>query len=188
MESNEKELPNDWGEFYAAHADKFEKRNYELQPKIYYSLAVVAVLLVIFPGVLPLAGWLVRTAGVIAAIVFAYKGYMCSFDIFNRQSGGKVTDLGRKKFKRGATDTDNIIAAFLQKDFAYLSDLPLANSAPIQIHFEEDAIGREIYCLLTTYNSSSQMVGLADVITLTGEEYTKNVLEIKTMCSKQAKN
>jgi len=38
------------GEFYAANPVKFEKRKNNVKPMLYYGLAVVAVIIVIFPG------------------------------------------------------------------------------------------------------------------------------------------
>ena len=52
-------------EYYAANPTKFEKRKNNLKPVLYLGLAVVGAVLAIFPGLLPLAGWLVRTAGII---------------------------------------------------------------------------------------------------------------------------
>ena len=52
-------------EYYAANPTKFEKRKNNLKPVLYLGLAVVGAVLALFPGLLPLAGWLVRTAGII---------------------------------------------------------------------------------------------------------------------------
>lgn len=97
MESNEKKFPSYFVDYFTAHPDKFEKRANELKPKIFYSIAIIAVVLVIFPNIIPLAGWIVRTIGVIIAIVFAIAGHMSSFDIINIKTGGKITTLGYKK-------------------------------------------------------------------------------------------
>ena len=51
-------------EYYAANPTKFEKRKNNLKPVLYLGLAVVGAVLAIFPGLLPLVGWLVRTAGI----------------------------------------------------------------------------------------------------------------------------
>ena len=56
-------------EYYAANPTKFEKRKNNLKPVLYLGLAVVGAVLAIFPGLLPLAGWLVRTAGIIMTLV-----------------------------------------------------------------------------------------------------------------------
>lgn len=45
-------------EYYAANPTKFEKRKNNLKPVLYLGLAVVGAVLAIFPGLLPLAGWL----------------------------------------------------------------------------------------------------------------------------------
>lgn len=68
MENQTKLYPSYMGEFYAANPVKFEKRKNNVKPMLYYGLAVVAVIIVIFPGFIPVAGWLVRTVGVIAVL------------------------------------------------------------------------------------------------------------------------
>ena len=162
-------------EYYAANPTKFEKRKNNLKPVLYLGLAVVGAVLAIFPGLLPLAGWLVRTAGIIMTLVCLIAAYLNNFDIYNFQSGGKVKSMGVKKFKRDETNPAKIVEAFLSRNFEYLADLPGGRSEPVQLHIEEDATGREMYCLLTTYDSDSNIVGLADVITLSGNDYDDNI-------------
>ena len=133
-------------EYYAANPTKFEKRKNNLKPVLYLGLAVVGAVLAIFPGLLPLAGWLVRT------------------------------------------NPAKIVEAFLSRNFEYLADLPGGRSEPVQLHIEEDATGREMYCLLTTYDSDSNIVGLADVITLSGNDYDDNIDLIKQMFKDEEDN
>ena len=108
-------------------------------------------------------------------LVCLIAAYLNNFDIYNFQSGGKVKSLGVKKFKRDETNPAKIVEAFLSRNFEYLADLPGGRSEPVQLHIEEDATGREMYCLLTTYDSDSNIVGLADVITLSGNDYDDNI-------------
>lgn len=181
MEEKKKVYPSYLSEFYEANPAKFEKRKNAVKPKLYLAVAVIGVVLVIFPGLLPFAGWLVRTVGVIVAIVGLIASYLSKFDIYNLQSGGKVKNMGVKKFKRDETNPERILRAFLEKDFQYLADLPGEYSAPVQLYIDEDRTGREMYCLLTTYDSDSNIVGLANVITLAGDEYDDNVDLIRQM-------
>ena len=162
-------------EYYAANPTKFEKRKNNLKPVLYLGLAVVGAVLAIFPGLLPLAGWLVRTAGIIMTLVCLIAAYLNNFDIY-------------KKFKRDETNPAKIVEAFLSRNFEYLADLPGGRSEPVQLHIEEDATGREMYCLLTTYDSDSNIVGLADVITLSGNDYDDNIDLIKQMFKDEEDN
>ena len=114
--------------------------------------------------------------------------YLNNFDIYNFQSGGKVKSMGVKKFKRDETNPAKIVEAFLSRNFEYLADLPGGRSEPVQLHIEEDATGREMYCLLTTYDSDSNIVGLADVITLSGNDYDDNIDLIKQMFKDEEDN
>lgn len=187
MEKQVKPYPSYMSEFYEANPVKFEKRKNNVKPKIYYGLAVVAVIIAVFPGFIPVAGWLVRTVGVIAALICLLAGYLSKFDYYNSQSGGKIKEVGLKKFKRDETDIDQILEAFLRKDFEYLAELPGAYSAPVQIHVEEDSAGQEMYCLLTSYDSDSNIIGLTDVLTLSGSEYLNHADVIRQML-KDAEN
>ena len=56
MENQTKLYPSYMGEFYAANPVKFEKRKNNVKPMLYYGLAVVAVIIVIFPGFIPVVG------------------------------------------------------------------------------------------------------------------------------------
>lgn len=181
MEKEKKMYHSYMGEFYAANPAKFEKRKNHVKPKLYWALAVIAVILIIYPGFIPVTGWLVRTVAIIVAVVSAIAAWMSSFDIYNIQSGGKVKDLGVKKFKRNETDMQSILNAFLEKNFEYLANLPGGRSEPVQLNIEEDPVGHEMYCLLTTYDADSNIVGLADVITLSDDEYEDNIDLIKQM-------
>lgn len=188
MEQGNKKYHSYFGEYYAANPAKFEKRKNNTKPKLYLGLAVIGAVLVIVPGLLPIAGWLVRTAGVIMALVCLIAAYMSSFDIYNLRSGGKVKAMGIKKFKRNETNLEEILEAFLAKNFEYLADLPGGSSEPVQLQIEEDTVGREMYCLLTTYDADSNIIGLADVITLSGNDYDDNIDLIKQMYKDEKEN
>ncbi|MCP9612253.1 hypothetical protein [Coprobacter tertius] len=184
METNKNQFPSYLGEFYAANPAKFKHVDEKLKSKLFYAIAITSIAVIVFPDLIPISDFWVRTGGIIVMIVFAFKGYMCSSDMVNINSGGKIEKLGLKKFMCSKDEAEPIVDAFINKDFAYLADLQSADSAPIQIHFEEDVKGQEIYCLLTTFDSNSQFVGLADVITLSGSEFNKFENIIRTMCKK----
>lgn len=188
MEGQEKKFPSYMGEFFAANPTKFEERKNHVKPKIYLGLAVLCGVIVIFPGFIPVAGWLVRTAGVIGAVVCLFTSWMSGSSTYNLQSGGEIKDIGVKKFKRDETDMERIIKAFAAKDFEYLAGLPGGRSEPVQLHIHEDRAGRELYCHLTTYLSSHEIVGLADVITLSGNDYEDNVDLLKQMLKEEEDN
>lgn len=182
MENKRNQYPSYLGEFYAANPAKFKHVDEKLKSKLFYAIAIASIVVIVFPGLIPVSDFWVRTAGIIVMIVFAFKGYMCGSEMVNINSGGKVETLGVKKFMCSKDEAESIVNAFINKDFAYLADLEGADSAPIQIHFEEDVKGREIYCLLTTFDSNSQFVGLEDVITLSGNDFNKFENIIRTMC------
>lgn len=184
MENNKNQFPSYLGEFYAANPAKFKHVDEKLKSKWFYAIAIASIVIIVFPDLIPMSDFWVRTVGIIVMTVFAFKGYMCGSDMVNINSGGKVETLGLKKFMCSKDEAEPIVNAFINKDFGYLADLQGADSAPIQIHFEEDVKGREIYCLLTTFDSNSQFVGLADVITLSGSDFNKFENIIRAMCRK----
>ncbi len=91
-----------------------------------------------------------------------------------------------KKFISGMTDKEDIIAAFNRHDFEYLCGLPSGNDQPVQLQVEKDEKGRELYCILVTYTKGYKIVGLADPVILTGDEYEKNEAFIRHMCDNDA--
>ena len=188
MENQEKKYPSYMSEFFAANPTKFEERKNHVKPKIYLGLAILCVVIVIFPGFIPMAGWLVRTIGVIGAIVCLFASWLNGTSTYNLQSGAEIKDIGVKKFKRDETDMGRIIKAFEAKDFEYLAGLPGGRSEPVQLKIHEDREARELYCLLTTYQSSHEIVGLTDVITLSGNEYEDNIDLIKQMFKDEEDN
>lgn len=179
----EKHYPSHFGEVYNTMPEKFEKRNDKVKPFLYYGLAAICVLLVIFPGWLPmLPAWLIRTIGIIGAIYFIFGSMVAGFAVYNKQSGGKITAYKTKKFISSETNIEDIIAAFNHHDFEYLCNLPSGHNQPVQLQVEKDETGREFYCILITFVAGAKIVGLADPVILSGSEYEKNEAFIRHMC------
>lgn len=184
--NGEKRFPSYAGEFYAAHPEKFEDRKNTVKPLVYGAALVVCVLLVIFPAWIPvLPLWLIRAAAVIGGLYFLLSMFTSRTSTYNKLSGGEVKNVNIKKFIRNETNLDKIVEAFNRHDFEYLTELPSGNNQPVQLIVEEDRVGREFYCLLTTYDSSSNIVGLADPVVLSGSEYEDNEDFIRHMCDNE---
>ena len=183
----EKHFPSHFGEVYDAMPEKFEKRKDNVKPMIYWGLTALCVLLVIFPGWLSfIPSWLVRTAGIIGAVFCVLTALAAGLNIYNRTSGGEVKHYKTKKFISSMTDRDDIVAAFNRHDFEYLCGLPGGNDQPVQLQVEKDEKGHELYCILVTYTKGYKIVGLADPVILTGDEYEKNEAFIRHMCDNDA--
>lgn len=179
----EKHFPSHFGEVYDAMPEKFEKRRNKFKPIIYWVLTVVCVLLVIFPGWLPfIPSWLIRVVVGIGGIYCALTALVADLSIYNRESGGEVKSYKIKKFISSMTDKEDIIAALDRHDFEYLCGLPSGNDQPVQLQVEKDEVGHEFYCILVTYTPGYKIVGLADPVILTGDEYEKNEMFIRQMC------
>lgn len=183
----EKHFPSHFGEVYDAMPEKFEKRKNKFKPIIYWVLTAVCVLLVIFPEWLPfIPSWLIRVVGVVGAIYLGLTALVADLSIYNRESGGEVKRYKTKKFISSMTDKEDIVDAFNRHDFEYLCDLPSGNDQPVQLQVEKDETGHEFYCILVTYTPGYKIVGLADPIILTGDEYEKNKVFIQHMCDHDA--
>mgnify|MGYP002443348766 CR=1 FL=1 len=91
------------------------------------------------------------------------------------------TPWNARKCLQGRSDVD------LNENGIYLAELPGAYSAPVQIHVEEDKLGQEMYCLLTSYDSDSNIIGLTNVLTLSGNDYLDHADVIRQML-KDAEN
>lgn len=182
-----KHFPSHFGEVYDVMPEKFEKRKNKIKPLIYWGLVAVCVLLVIFPGWLPfISSWLIRVAGVIGGIYCLFTALVADLSIHNRESGGEIKSYKTKKFISSKTDRDDIVTAFNHHDFEYLCSLPSGNDQPVQLQIEQDETGREFYCILVTYVPGCKIVGLADPIILSGDEYEKNESFIRHMCDNDA--
>lgn len=182
---NEKEFPSYMAEFFKAYPEKFEDRKNVLKPAVYGLLAVVCVFIVIFPQVIPCCpcgslGW-----QLLLVCFLRHRGMDGSSDTYNIESRGMVKSIGIKKFIRSETSVDKIVEAFNRHDFKYLTALPSGNNQPVQLQVYEDAKGREMYCILTTYESNSNIVGLAEPVILKGYEYDDNVDFIHHMCDNE---
>ena len=179
----DKEFPSYISEFFQAYPEKFEERKNLVKPAIYGLLAVVCLFIVIFPQVIPvLPLWFIRVVAVIGILFFGIGAWMASSVTYNVESDGKVKQVNIKKFIRNETDADKIVEAFVHHDFRYLTALPSGNNQPVQLHVYEDEVGKEMYCILTAYDSSSNIVGLAAPVILKGHEYEDNAELIYHMC------
>ncbi len=179
----EKHFPSHFGEVYDAMPEKFEKRTNKAKPFLYWGVAAICVLLIIFPGWLSFAPtWLIRVIGIIGGIYGALTALVADLSIYNRQSGGEVKSYKTKKFISEMTDKEDIINAFNRHDFEYLCSLPSGNDQPVQLQVEKDETGREFYCILVTYTPGYKIVGLAAPVILSKDEYERNEAFIRQMC------
>lgn len=181
QEETGNKFPSHFGELYDSMPEKFGKRNSKVKPLLCIAGAIVCVLLVIFPGVIPVNGWIVRVIAVIGAVWLGMKSLVAGFEVYSKTSGGVIKKLKTKKFLSDSTDLDEIIDAFRHHDFKALSEMPGGDDQPVQLHIEEDAKGKEFYCILTTYVSEYKIKGLAEPIILSGEEYENNECYIRQM-------
>ena len=165
------QFPESLVAYYRDNTDKFEERTNVIKKYTYYGLTALCVLLIIVPGIIPIGALIVRIFAIIGLIYFGLSALAGGIDFFNKASGGKVQDCCIVKFDMTECDEDEIIDAFNRKDFDFLADAQQADNQPLQLYVEEDTIGKEFYCMLRKYFSSSDFRGVTEVIILAGDEY-----------------
>jgi len=171
---------NFW-QFYLNNPEKFEERINPLKKYGNYAFLAVCVLLIIFPGVIPTSPWIVRIASIIGLIYFGFSALTGGREMYSKASNGKLTNLLVKKFDMDNCDESDIINAFYAQDFDALADFPEADNQPIQLYVEVDKAGKELYCVIKKYYSSSDFRHATDVIVLSGTDYDKWIGVIKSM-------
>lgn len=181
QEETENKFPSHFGELYDSMPEKFGKKQDRVKPLLCIAGALLCVGLVIFPGLIPINVWFVRIAAALCAVWLGLKSLVAGFEVYNKASGGVIRKLKTKKFISGATDLREIIDAFIHHDFKTLSEMPGGDDQPVQLHIEEDAKGKEFYCILTTYLPGYEIKGLAEPLILSGEEYERNESYIRQM-------
>lgn len=164
------------------HPGKFEKRTQGLRRMLYMAGAAVCLLLLFFPSVIPLLPlWMIRVAAGLGTLICGASAWLNCEAYYNRQSNGRIRQIGLKKFDRVNTNAGEITEAFLRRDFDFLSDAAETGSDPVQLYVYEDAQGREFYLQLRAYESPSEFNPVADVMTVSGKEYDDYYTTIKSI-------
>ena len=167
--------------YYRDNTDKFEERTNVAKKYTYYGLTALCVLLIIVPGIIPIGPWIVRVIAIIGLIYFGLGAMAGGIDFFNKASDGMIKDCVHVKFDMNECDEDEIIDAFNRKDFDFLADAPQADNQPLQLYVEEDEKGKEFYCFLRKFFTSSDFRGVTEVIILAGDEYDQWKKVFKSM-------
>ena len=182
MTENTQDLAQTFEIYCDRHPEKFEKRTQSLRKTLYMAGTAVCVLLIIFPAVIPLLPlWAIRVAAVIGLLICAASVWVGCEEYYNRQSNGLIRHIGRKKFDRVNAKTDEVVAAFLRRDFDFLADAAETESDPLQLYVYEDAAGHEFYLQLRAYASPSEFNPVAEVMTVSGKEYDDYKTTIKSI-------
>ena len=148
----DKEFPSYISEFFQAYPEKFEERKNLVKPAIYGLLAVVCLFIVIFPQVIPVLPLWFIRVVAVIGILFFGIGAWMA-----------------------SSDTYNVESDGKVKQVNIKKFIRNETDA-------EDEVGKEMYCILTAYDSSSNIVGLAAPVILKGHEYEDNAELIYHMC------
>jgi len=168
-------------EFYLNNPEVFERRVNKLKRYSCYILVAACSILIFFPDIIPLGAWLVRTAAIAGLIYFGFEIYLGGIEIYNKISNGMITKLLIKKFDMSECNESKLVEAFNNKNFDALNDAPGADDQPIQLYVEEDKTGKELYCVMMKYYSSSDFRSATDIIVLSGSDYDKWIGVFKSM-------
>lgn len=170
--------------YFSQHPEKFEKRRQPIRMIKNLLIALVGLLVLIFPDMVPfLKLWLIYLGGIVAVIYGIVMIWVEGTAYFNLQSGGEVKYLEIKKFRNSRDERvwNEVLKAFADHDFAYLAEAPGAKNQPLQLFICEDKKGREFYLQIKGYNEHNVFEPLTDVVTISGSEYDANAELIHSM-------
>ncbi|MDR2475304.1 MAG: hypothetical protein LBD45_05550 [Bacteroidales bacterium] len=172
--------PENMYDYYRNNPVEFEERVDSTKRTIYYVLTAVCVLLIIFPSIIPIGNLLIRIIAGIGLLYFGFSAWSGCKSWYNKQSGGKITDIAVKKFatpQRGAvpggSDDRKVMEMFENDDWEGLANEPDADDRPLQLYIHEDTAGKTFYLQLMRYFSSSDFRGVSDVKEIGGTQYVK---------------
>ena len=180
METEKKDYPVNLYAYYEANSD-IEKRTNGTKKIVYYVLAAICLLLIIFPSILPLSSSLIRVIGVIGLLYFGFVAYFGGEAYYNKQSGGKIVKSAVKKFDSSAVSEEALLQMFEAGDFKGFADAAEANNQPLQLYIHEDATGKVFYLQLMKYFSSSDFRGMSEVREVREPEYSEVYSTIKSI-------
>lgn len=179
-------VPESTYAYFKDNPSKFGEKSNNIAKLLYFGLAAFFLLLVFVPGIISFTGYVFSGIGFtiifcIAAAFCALLGYAYGSYFYNKQSGGKISDFHLKKFDISVVEEHQIIEAFERGDFQFLSQVPSVDSGPLQMESYHDAKGKEIYCLIRRYFSTSDFRGITPVITVKEPEYSQLKKVIKKL-------
>jgi hypothetical protein len=187
METN---YPYDIYDYYRNNPSEFEERTDSRKRITGIVLAVACILLINFPSIIPIDDVFVRILGGIGVLYFGFSAWSGGKSWYNRQSGGKITELAIKKFETpkrgtvpGGADDRKVMELFANNDWAGLADEPDANDRPLQLYVHEDAVGKTFYVQLRRYFSSSDFRGVTEVKEIKEPQYSEFYQIIKSIKS-----
>ena len=169
------------GEFYFNNPGQFERRANQIKKYSNYALIAVCLVFIFLPDIIPFPEWIIRTAAIVGLIYFGFEVLMGGVGIYNKISNGVISNLLIKKFDMSSCSEKELIRAFNNRDFDTLVKAPSADDQPIQLYVDEDNVGKELYCVLMKYYSSSDFRSATDVIVLSGSDYDKWIGVFKSM-------
>lgn len=173
MNQEKTSVPENLYAYYKQHPEKFEMRTDQKKKVLYYVLIGVCLLLLVMPSLLPFSALLVRIAAGLGLVVFGFSAYAGGLDYYNKESGGKITNICLKKFDGDEIGEQQVVTMFEQNDIEGLADAPAADNQPIQLYVHEDALGKEFYLQVMKYYSTSDFRGLTPVKVIREPEYSK---------------
>ena len=185
-----KSYPRDLEHYYRKNSSEFEERTNSTKKTIYYVLAAVCVLLLIFPSIIPIGNIIVRIIAAIGLIYFGFGAYFGGTAWYSKTSGGKITEIAVKKFATpergtvpGGEDDQKVMTMFANNDWKGLADEPDANDRPLQLYIHEDKVGKTFYLQLYRYLSSSDFRGVTEVKEIKEPQYSEFYQVIKKIKS-----
>ncbi|MDR2495750.1 MAG: hypothetical protein LBD21_01310 [Tannerellaceae bacterium] len=182
-------FPEDLFSYYKSKPDMFAFCINRRMHIICYAIAAVAMLLMLFPGLVPLKGIVVR---LIAFAGLLYAGLTISLggrEWRSIASGGRITAIAVKHFARpmnhavpGGSEDRRILSMFAGRNWAALASEPSERGNPLHLHVHEDVVGRTFYLQLCRRMEAGLLpTGVSEVASISAQEYTLHYDDIKAI-------
>lgn len=180
---NQSQYPYSPQVWFGQHPEKFVKKRQPARMLKNLLIALVGLIVLIFPGIIPFFKlWLIYLAA-LAAIGFGLAMiWVEGSAYFSISSGGEIKEVGIKKFRNSRDNSilSEILEAFRKRDFDYLAQAPGADNQPLQLITYEDKVGREFYLQMKCHTSEG-FIAISDVVTVSGKEYDQNAELIRSL-------
>lgn len=173
-------------DYQKAHPEKFELVKDAKKRIPYFAAAVVCLLLVVFPGIIPFCpGWLMRIVAIVGLLASAFMAWSTGEEYRCLSNGEPFRSLGSKTFRNGkdADCRQQILEAFARRDFEFLAAEPSGKGPALTLGVYEDAGARTLYLHIMNFTDEG-FFGLTDVLEVSGEELTANEQLIRSLCGK----
>ena len=183
-------FPEDLFVYYANNPTRFGRRINRRRHNIYYAIVALALLLMIFPGLIPIDKTIIVRLLSFAAIVYVgITIYSGGREWYSIATGGRIVQIAKKHFARpmkhiapGGSEDQRILAMFTTRNWAALANEPVEKGNPMHLWIHEAPLGRTFYLQVCRDKGPGLLPsGISDVQIISEQEYTLHYDVIKSI-------